>query len=265
MATSLDKVRYGFEIWKAADPMPDLPPAFVVTIERMGGDVEGQVVPSYYLAPEYILTGLIMTDEAAARILDEAAPLFPWVSGPPFLAVDGRILQYLMTTVLEAVDASLGTVASLDPGELEASIRHAHDQIAGKLLAVVQETQAGIDTAEAVGVPLWSMLKASLPEAQGGLVPTYVMLPSTVLEQWAQVYVESGLLMHDAQASILSGAPQGLVAEYEKTRTPSMGERLSGPVILGVAACGLAVFGMVVAVWTGWPTRKVETYGQAAG
>lgn len=247
LESSQQRVAYGFTSWVAEEGAAKLPPEFVETVVHMGGEL-----PPYYSgpAPQYILTGTMITDRAAAEILDSAEPMFPWITGPPVIAVDGRMITFLYSHWAESIDGGLIQLEDMMDGfvGVRAEIRRAHDALVAKLTALIKDTQAVVDTAEASGVPLWSQIMEG-----GAFVPTYVMTDATLLEDWAQLYIDAQNLVIDAQASLLSNQAEGLVAEYAAMSTSTFDPKrpINGPMLVGWAALGLTAFGIYMAVVSG--------------
>lgn len=261
-----ERATYGFSIWVGAEGAPPLPDSFIDTIIAMTGPVEAEEleIPSYFRGPPptYILTGSIMTDRAASELASMEMPLLPWTDKVPMVAVDGRMVQFMMTTWGEKIEAHLTEIEAMlgEGGPLAGILYAAFNNYISEYKFLINETSRLVDAANVAGVPIWQQVHALVGGASGMFMPTYVMMPATVIEAWALMYLDAGELQGAVQLSLMNGEPEELVLYYanEVTQTSQRG-KVSGPMLVGIAALGMTAVGMYVAVRTGATGQKTHT------
>jgi hypothetical protein len=156
----------------------------------------------------------------------------------------------------------LSDVATLSTGtgvtSVGAAIVYGHDRLLDLYYELRGVLDAVVQTARDASIPEWRKLRSSMTSEIGADMPIYVMMPATVLEDWIRIWIDSSTLVQDSQESIEAGKPTGIVAEYKDQlkEEPSPERRISGPMLVGISAIGLAAFGIVVAVVSGGVSRK---------
>lgn len=262
MTPAQQRTKYGFWVWQAGGD-DALPAGFVDTVVLMQGSklAESVELPDYYRQPTmpYIVTGVAATDAAAAKILDDEQSFFPWTAGPPMLAVDGRLLQYILGQWSQKIEDNMALVEEIESraGAMAPTIGAAKRTMYNLLGNLLRETMQVVEVAHSYGVPLWSQISSEIPESGGGFMPTYVKMPSIYLEDWAALYVDSERMANDAMYTATNQEPTGVVIDYAAMLSETEGKRTNTvPIIIGITAIGMTTVGMFLAVTTGVVGRR---------
>lgn len=176
------------------------------------------------------------------------------------VALDGRLASFLLSSWALAIQGRFGELqelAGLAPtDELFGMIASGHNMMLDEHLENLASIQALAGEAMSAGVPTWGEIYTTVPDDAGGAMPMFMMVPATVLEDWATMLIETAALVEDARASIDAGEPVGIVATLEAQERAERGVR--GPVLVGIAAIGLTVFGIFMAVRSGRVSRGTQ-------
>ena len=239
---------WGFYSWWAGDPDDPFPEEFVQMALLMGAEL-----PDYFRKAQFITAGQIVTAKGAAAIYEGEA--FPWTTSVPMVALDGRLMKFIVSKWGLDIQARFGQLQALaeqaETDEVYGPIVYGHNAMLDDHLMNLSIMQALVQEALDVGVPT--------PSGTYGEMPMFVMVPATVIEDWAIMLLESAAFVVDARSSIEAGEPIGLVATLESEAQAEARGGVRGPVLVGIAAIGLTVFGMFMAVRTGrvrkWDAR----------
>jgi hypothetical protein len=237
--------QWGFYSWWAGDPEKPFPDSFVSMAYLMGAEL-----PDYFRKAQFITTGQIITAEGAAAIYEGEA--FPWTTSVPMVALDGRLAKFMVGKWGLDIHARFGAVQELIQATamdgLYTALVDAHNKLIDEHLMNLSIMQVLAQEARDVGVPV----------LDDGESPMFMMVPVTVLEDWASMLIDTSALVEDARASVEAGEPIGIVATLREEVRAEEKRRVRGPVLVGIAAIGLTVFGMFMAVRTGRVSRGTQ-------
>lgn len=238
---------FDMELARVSDPafLPDL---FVQVVEAMSP--EGHV-PPYLLYVDWVVTGERITDEGLVHLHADGIPEAPDKPGiVPTIALDGRIAMQLLSQWAGDVQAQMASVSDglteVQDREIKLAIAYGYDSVLGRLGQAVIMTQAAVASASAAQIPFWTDLGGTL------MVPALVVMPATLLVEWAHLYVDSASLEADGKSSARSGQMQGVVVDYAAMVGEQIGTKKTSPwAWVGVAALTIAFSGMIAAMFAG--------------
>jgi hypothetical protein len=257
----VQRSQWGFYSWWLGRPDEPFPEEFVAMAAMMGAKL-----PPYFSGASFITTGQIITADGAEAILGGES--FPWTDRVPMVALDGRLLEFVASKWALDVQVDLGQVHELVVGisdtRIAAAVTYGHNALLEELYYDLSVVDALVSEAVSAGVPIWRDVNPHVSDEAGGSMPVYVMVPATVLEDWARIREESAALVEDTMGSVAEGSLVGIVSTFEtEAKARDIQERvLSGPAMVGIAAIGLTAFAMFMAVRTGRVSRgtQVESY-----
>jgi hypothetical protein len=251
----LQRSQWGFYSWWAGRPDDPFPDEFVQMAALMGAEL-----PGYFRKAEFLTTGQIITAEGAAAIYEGEA--FPWTTHVPMIALDGRLVRFVSGKWgldIQHRFSEIQSLADTSPSdEIYQAIVYGHNLLMDAHLQNTSVLEALATEALGARVPTWGSVRSGMTEEAGAAMPMYVMVPATVLEDWASMLIDTAAFIEDARISIESEEAVGLVAESAEEASAEAVGGVRGPVLVAIAAIGLTAFGMVVAVVTGRVSRGTQ-------